>query len=74
MHYVIIQYVELHTSSARLHVLYTEYVHYIYIIIQQLFWRIVMVGILYGNQTSNYFNVSLPDGFIDYYINQEDLP
>ena len=31
-------------------------------------------AILYGNQTSNYFNVSLPDGFIDYYINQEDLP
>jgi hypothetical protein len=31
-------------------------------------------AILYGNQTSNYFNVSLPDGFIDYYVNQEDLP
>ncbi len=31
-------------------------------------------AILYGNQTSNYFNVSLPDGLIDYYINQEDLP
>jgi len=31
-------------------------------------------AILYGCQTSNYFNISLPDGFIDYYINQEDLP
>jgi hypothetical protein len=31
-------------------------------------------AILYGCQSSNYFNVSLPDGFIDYYVNQEDLP
>jgi hypothetical protein len=31
-------------------------------------------GILYGNQTSNYFNLSFPDDFIDNYINQEDLP
>ena len=31
-------------------------------------------AILYGCQTSNYFNLSLPDGFIHYYINQEDLP
>jgi len=31
-------------------------------------------AILYGCQSSNYFNVSFPDGFIDYYINQEDLP
>ena len=31
-------------------------------------------AILYGCQTSNYFNVNLPDDFIYYYINQEDLP
>ena len=31
-------------------------------------------AILCDCQSSNYFNVSLPDGFIDYYVNQEDLP
>ena len=31
-------------------------------------------AILYCCQTSNYINVSFLDGFIDYYINQENLP
>lgn len=30
--------------------------------------------ILYGCQTSNYFDVSLPNNFIEYYIKQIDLP